>query len=79
MCSRVTLRLLLAVAVFLAVAARVESLQRARRDFGCAQGMIFMCQRRCMRLYPGSTGYCRGFRCMCDTHIPVRPPPFIPG
>ncbi|XP_075535596.1 longicornsin-like isoform X2 [Dermacentor variabilis] len=51
----------------------------AGRDFGCARGMIFMCQQRCMRLYPGSTGYCQGFRCMCDTHIPIRRPPFFMG
>ncbi|KAL3207391.1 hypothetical protein MRX96_010180 [Rhipicephalus microplus] len=69
-----TLCFLLLVAGWVTAVESEEAHQRQRRDFGCARGMIFVCQRRCMRLYPGSTGYCQGFRCMCDTHIPVRPP-----
>nr|XP_050042970.1 longicornsin-like [Dermacentor andersoni] len=74
-----TVCFLLLVAGCLTAVMSEEAHLRSRRDFGCARGMIMMCQRRCMRLYPGSTGYCQGFRCMCDTHIPIRRPPFFMG
>nr|AEG42401.1 male-specific defensin [Haemaphysalis longicornis] len=76
--SNLLLLLLLAAVTIVAVAEEAAH-HRARRDFGCARGMIFVCMRRCARMYPGSTGYCQGFRCMCDTHIPIRRPPFIMG
>uniref|UniRef100_A0A224YCR3 Longicornsin n=1 Tax=Rhipicephalus zambeziensis TaxID=60191 RepID=A0A224YCR3_9ACAR len=72
-----TLCFLLLVAGWVTAVVSEEAHLRQRRDFGCGRGMVFACQRRCMRLYPGSTGYCQGFRCMCDTHVPVRPPFFM--
>lgn len=44
---------------------------RSRRDFGCLAGNLGRCRARCLRLYPGSLGYCQGTRCMCETFQPV--------
>ncbi|XP_075535593.1 longicornsin-like [Dermacentor variabilis] len=61
-------RVLLCLVLFIAgsLAAEAEKAHsRSRRGLACVMGNPFLCQQRCFMLYPGSTGFCMGFRCRC--------------
>ncbi|KAH6938157.1 hypothetical protein HPB50_007320 [Hyalomma asiaticum] len=49
----------------------------AGHDFGCLVGNLTQCRLRCSRISPGTSGYCQGGRCMCETGIPVPGPASI--